>query len=104
MKYPKVGEKFYYLNSNNELVERTCVHIEKQEGFERQYFSTWDEYGGTFVNESSILDQDGEEFKELKAEKEREEWKQFWTKERIDEFMTIPSNISILDYIKSKIE
>ena len=85
MKYPEVGDKFYYKNCYGELIQKTCVRIEKKEGVETMYFTCWDENGGLFVSESSILDPDSEEVKELIAEKEKEEWRKFWTKERIQE-------------------
>ena len=112
MKYPEVGEKFYYKDLYGELQERTCVRIIKEPNIERQYFTTWDEHGGLFVNESSILDPEDEEVKKLIAEKEKEEWRKFWTVERFNEILrflirtyscdTGYSLWALGDFIKSK--
>lgn len=114
MKYPKVGDKFYWMSMDGELVESTCVHIERKPGIVPQYFTSWDEGGGLFINETSILDPESDEVKELIAKKEKDDWRKFWTDEHIEEmigFLTKSyacsreySTLVFKDFIKEKIK
>lgn len=85
--YPKVGDKFYYKAQNGEIVERICKHIEERKGIEIMFFTSWDEGGGCFVNESSILNPNSKKVKNFLEEKEKKAWREFWTKERKQEFV-----------------
>lgn len=69
MKYPKVGEKFYWKDENGEISESTCLKINKEIGIEPMYFiSLTKNGGGAFVNKSEILNPDSYEIKEFKKE------------------------------------
>ncbi len=103
--YPKVGDKFYWKSIEGEIMESVCKHIEKNEGVVPMYFTSWDEHGGGFINEINILDPDSDEVKELLKEKEKKVWKDFWTQERIDEFLDGVPDVStdnLMDFINLK--
>ena len=69
MKYPKVGEKFYWKDENGEISESTCLKINKEIGIEPMYFiSLTKNGGGAFVNKSEILNPNSYEIKEFKKE------------------------------------
>lgn len=80
MKYPKVGEKFYWKGYHDDIHEDTCLKIVKKPGVMRQYFNYISENdGGTFINEIHVLDPESEEVKEYKEYLFNKKIKEFWT-------------------------
>ena len=68
MKYPKVGETFYWKNLEGEIFEDVCHKIEEEDNpdLETMFFiSVTENGGGSFVTESDILDPDSEEVQEF---------------------------------------
>ena len=71
MKYPKVGEKFYWKTQEGEIVESTCFKIEEENNpdLETMFFiSVTKNGGGTFITESDIISSNSKEVKEFKKE------------------------------------
>ena len=69
MKYPKVGEKFYWKNQDGEIFEDTCLKIEADDipTLETMFFTSLTENGGgSFITESDIIDSNSIEVKEYK--------------------------------------
>ena len=69
MKYPKVGEKFYWKTQEGEIVESTCFKIEEEDNpdLETMFFiSISKNGGGCFVTESDIVDSNSKEVIEFK--------------------------------------
>lgn len=66
MKYPKVGEKFYWKNLDGEIFEDTCLKIEAEDipTLETEFFMSC----SCFVTESNILDPNSDEVKNFKKE------------------------------------
>jgi hypothetical protein len=82
MRYPKVGETFYWKGCHGDIHQDVCMKIEKQPGVMRQYFNYISENGGgTFVNEKDILDPDSEEVKEYEEYLFNKKIKEFWTED-----------------------
>jgi len=79
MKYPKVGERFYWKNQDGEIFEDTCLKIEGDDipTLETMFFIFLTENGGGgFVSESDIIDSNSIEvinFKKEQAEKKVKE-------------------------------
>ena len=84
----KVGDTFYFKDCCGVMQERTCKHIKHKEGVETMYFSSYDEHGGLFINESDIIDKDSEEIQKYLKDKEKKAWKDFWTEKRTDEMLS----------------
>ena len=71
MKYPKVGEKFYWKTQEGEIIESTCFKIEAEDNpyLETMFFtSVLKNGGGTFITESDIIDSNSDEVKKFKKE------------------------------------
>ena len=71
MKYPKVGEKFYWKTQEDEIVESTCFKIEEEDNpdLETMFFMHITKNGGgCFVTESDIIDSNSDEVKKFKKE------------------------------------
>ena len=71
MKYPKVGEKFYWKNQDGEIFEDTCLKIEADDipTLETMFFiSLTENGGGCFITESDIIDSNSDEVKKFKKE------------------------------------
>ena len=71
MKYPKVGEKFYWKTQEGEIVESTCFRIEEEDNLdlETMFFTHISKNGGgCFVTESDIIDSNSDEVKKFKKE------------------------------------
>ena len=71
MKYPKVGEKFYWKTQEGEIVESTCFKIEEEDNLdlETMFFTYISKNGGgCFVTESDIIDSNSNEVKKFKKE------------------------------------
>ena len=95
MKYPKVGEKFYWKDENGEISESTCLKINKEIGIEPMYFiSLTKNGGGAFVNKSEILNPDSYEIKEFKKE---------LAKDKIKEIIDYISQQEVYDALLNKL-
>ena len=71
MKYPKVGEKFYWKTQEGEIIENTCFKIEEEDNpdLETMFFiSISKNGGGCFVTESDIIGSNSDEVKKFKKE------------------------------------
>jgi len=71
MKYPKVGEKFYWKNQDGEIFEDICLKIEADDipTLETMFFiSLTENGGGCFITESDIIDSNSIEVKKFKKE------------------------------------
>ena len=71
MKFPKVGEKFYWKTQEGEIVESTCFKIEEEDNpdLETMFFTSISKNGGgTFITESDILNPLSEEVQKFKNE------------------------------------
>ena len=71
MKFPKVGEKFYWKNLDSEIVESTCFKIVEEDNIDletRFFISISKNGGGTFITESDIIDSNSDEVKKFKKE------------------------------------
>ena len=71
MKYPKVGEKFYWKDQEGNISEETCLKIEGDDipTLETMFFiSLTKNGGGCFVTESDILNPNSEEVINFKKE------------------------------------
>jgi GH35 family endo-1,4-beta-xylanase len=71
MKYPKVGEKFYWKDLDNEIHEEICMKIEGDDidTLETMFFTYISKNGGgCFVTESDIIDSNSDEVKKFKKE------------------------------------
>lgn len=91
MKYPKVGDKFYWKTEDGEIVEDVCQKIESNEGCETLYFTYISPNGGgEFLAESDILDPYSKEVKEFikkqVQEKAKEICKEFENKDLMELF------------------
>lgn len=79
MKYPEVGEIFYWKNSDGEIFEDTCLKIEGEDvsTLETMFFIELSKNGGgCFVCESRILDPNSEEVKNFKQEQAKKKIKE----------------------------
>lgn len=68
MKYPKVGEKFYWMDNEGVVHEETCFKIEKEDNpdLETMYFTYISPNGGgAFITESDILDTNSKEVQDF---------------------------------------
>ena len=103
--FPKVGEKFYW-ERDGELHEAVCKHIADDGKTETRYFTSWDEHGGTFINAGDVLDPCSTRVHELKFQKEKQEWREFWTDKRIQEIAKASTVLNTYedwkDYVESK--
>ncbi len=82
MRYPKVGELFYWKGCDGDIYQDTCFKIVKKPGVMCQYFNYLSENGGgTFINEENILDPDSKEVKEYKEYLFNKKIKEFWDKD-----------------------
>ena len=62
MRYPEIGDKFYWKNIDGEIVEETCVDIEYDDFYlEYIYYTYTEENYREFVGESDLIDPDSEE-------------------------------------------
>lgn len=71
MKYPKVGEKFYWKTQEGEIVESTCFKIEEEDNLDLEtmfFISISKNGGGCFITESDIIDSNSDEVKKFKKE------------------------------------
>jgi len=71
MKYPKVGEKFYWKDLDGIIHEDTCQKIEGDDisSLETMFFTHITKNGGgCFVTESDIIDSNSDEVKKFKKE------------------------------------
>ena len=71
MKFPEVGEKFYWKNLDGEIFEDTCLKIEGKDipTLETMFFIKLSKNGGgCFVTESDIIDSNSDEVKKFKKE------------------------------------
>lgn len=71
MKYPKVGEKFYWKDLDGIIHEEICLKIEEEDNpdLETMFFTYVTENGGgEFVGEEDILDPDSDEVKKFQDE------------------------------------
>ena len=79
MKYPKVGEKFYWKTQEDEIVESTCFKIEEEDNpdLETMFFMHITKNGGgCFVTESDIIDSNSDEVKKFKKEQAKKKVKE----------------------------
>ncbi len=79
MKYPKVGEKFYWKNQDGEIFEDTCLKIEADDisTLETMFFIYLSENGGgSFVSESDIIDSNSIEVINFKKEQTKKKLKE----------------------------
>lgn len=79
MKYPKVGEKFYWKDLDNVIYEETCLKIEEEDNsdLETMFFTKITKNGGgVFVTESDILNPNSKEVKKFKKEQEEKKIKE----------------------------
>lgn len=68
MKYPKVGEKFYWIDFENVVHEETCFKIEEENNpdLETMYFTYVNSNGGgAFITESDVLDPNSKEVQDF---------------------------------------
>lgn len=67
-KYPKVGNKFYWKDDDNNIHEATCMKIEGEDidTLETMFFISIYENGGSFITESAIVDSNSKEVIEFK--------------------------------------
>ena len=71
MKYPKVCEKFYWKDEDNDIHEAICMKIEGEDidTLETMFFTYISKNGGgCFVTESDIVDSNSDEVKKFKKE------------------------------------
>ena len=71
IKYPKVGEKFYWKDQEGNIFEDTCLKIEAEDfqTLETMFFIKLTKNGdGCFVTESDIADPNSDEVKKFKKE------------------------------------
>lgn len=71
MKYPKVGEKFYWKDLDGIIHEEICLKIEEEDNpdLETMFFiSISKNGGGTFITESDIIDSNSDEVKKFEEE------------------------------------
>ena len=71
MKYPKVGEKFYWKDQEGNISEETCLKIEYEDELDLEtifYTYITPNGGGSFITEEDILDPDSDEVKKFKEE------------------------------------
>lgn len=71
MKYPKVGEKFYWKDEDNDIHEAICMKIEGEDidTLETMFFTYISKNGGgCFITESDIVDSNSDEVKKFKKE------------------------------------
>ena len=76
MKFPKVGEKFYWKNLDGEIFEDTCLKIEGKDipTLETMFFIELTKNGGgCFVTESDIISSNFKEVKKKLAKKKIKE-------------------------------
>lgn len=112
MRYPKIGEKFYWLDEDNNIHELICLDIEynNDPDIETIYCDWISDNGNSlsFISEYDIIDPDSDEVKKFVMMKEKEIWEEFFTDERINELTSIIDNSVIQDdliqFIKNKIQ
>ena len=71
IRYPKVGETFYWIDEEGDIHEETCMKIfEDPEGqIETIYYTYVSENGGgTFISEEDIVDANSEEVEEYRKQ------------------------------------
>jgi hypothetical protein len=71
MKYPKVGDKFYWKDEDNDIHEAICMKIEGEDidTLETMFFTYISkDGGGCFITESDIVDSNSDEVKKFKKE------------------------------------
>ena len=71
IRYPKVGETFYWIDEEGDIHEETCMKIfEDPKGqIETIYYTYVSENGGgIFINEEDIVDPDSEEVEEYRKQ------------------------------------
>jgi hypothetical protein len=79
MKYPKVGEKFYWKNKDGKIFEDICLKIEAEDipTLETMFFIFLTENGGgSFVSESNIIDSNSIEVINFKKEQLKKKLKE----------------------------
>ena len=79
MKYPKVGEKFYWKTQEGEIVESTCFKIGEEDNLDLEtmfYTYVSPNGGGCFVTESDIIDSNSDEVKKFKKEQTKKKVKE----------------------------
>lgn len=79
MKYPKVGETFYWKNQDGEVFENTCLKIEADDipTLETMFFiSLTENGGGCFITESDIIDSNSIEVINFKKEQLKKKLKE----------------------------
>lgn len=71
MKYPKVGEKFYWEGIDGEVHEDICMKIEQKDNpdVETMYFTYISSNGGgTFITEDRLISSSSDKVKKFKKE------------------------------------
>lgn len=95
MKFPKVGEKFYWKNLDGEIFEDTCLKIEGKDipTLETMFFIELTKNGGgCFVTESDIIDSNFDEVKKFKKEQAEKKVKEITDYIKQDEVQSILFN------------
>lgn len=96
MKYPKVGEKFYWKTQEGEIIESTCFKIEGEDNpdLETMFFiAILKNGGGGFVTESDIIDPNSDEVKNFKKEQ---------AKKKVEEFINFLKDKEVIDYFNQE--
>ena len=97
MKYPKVGQKFYWKDQDGNISEDICLKIEGKNipTLETMFFTHITENGGGyFVSESSIVDSNSKEVKNFKKEQ---------TEKKIKEISNYISQKDVRDILYKKL-
>lgn len=79
IKYPKVGDKFYWKDEDNDIHEDICMKIEGEDidTLETMFFTYISKNGGgCFVTESDIVDSNSKEVIEFKKRQAKEKIKE----------------------------
>ena len=106
MKYPKVGEKFYWKTQEGEIVESTCLKIEEEDNSDLEtmfFISISKNGGGCFVTESDIISSNSDEvkiFKKEQAEKKVKEVIDYLNQEEVRKIL-MAKLINEYDWLES---
>lgn len=79
MKYPKIGEKFYWEGIDGEVYEDICMKIEQKDNpdVETIYFTYISSNGGgTFITEDCLISSSSDKVKKYKEKKAKEKIKE----------------------------
>ena len=103
---PKVGDTFYWESNGGELKESVCQRItnEDEPNVETCYFTYWDGNFGSFISAGDILDPCSTRVHELKCEKEKKAWREFFTEERLKEIASASMILNNYDDWKDFVE